>query len=465
MDSADIEKVVSVLGRVVEQLDTLQRHWTTLPEPKAWRGLTQVVAKRRLGDLGESLASCLADARVTHAEARRDLAEARGAGAHAGGCWVSELTIVQPGGVAVATEEVFVLIDAMNQMRRDVDFIESALAHPGSSYRPHGYHRVSTGVRLVGEDLVWLSQQLTDYTEQVAWQEAWRSRLWEGTRDRWWGVMVALGTGFPQRQGLRPDATLDDAAAMLLGGEGDYAPVVEVRAVESSAGQSVSRGVAERIARIPHGDNPIRIERYPVADGSWHTEVFVAGTRTWSLDHSTDPFDMRSNMALVAGIPAAATIATERAMRRAGVRHGEPVVFVGHSQGGAVAQTLAESGRYRTRGLVTVGAPLGNHPVTGDYPALRIEHRDDLVVELGGRTHAGQQLTIESDSGAVPGDVAEAHSRTRYGHTAERIDQSKLPELADWDRDLPQSLRGRMTLFDAVLTSDRGGAAGGKTTQ
>jgi pimeloyl-ACP methyl ester carboxylesterase len=174
---------------------------------------------------------------------------------------------------------------------------------------------------------------------------------------------------------------------------------------------------------------------------------------------------MRSNLALVAGVPAAAAIATEKAMRRAGVRSGERVVFVGHSQGGAVANTLAESGRYNTQGLITVGAPVGNQPVAGHYPALRIEHQDDLVVELGGHTQPGQSIIVEAQSGADPGDVAQAHSRERYLDTARRVDQSELPELATWDASLPPVRPGEVSFFDAREVSARGEAAVGKTDQ
>jgi pimeloyl-ACP methyl ester carboxylesterase len=229
-------------------------------------------------------------------------------------------------------------------------------------------------------------------------------------------------------------------------------------------GQPIARGLAERIARIPDSDSPIRIERYLLPGGQWHTEVFVAGTRTWDLEQTDDPFDMRSNLALVAGLPAAAAMATEKAMARAGVRRGDRVLFVGHSQGGAVAASLAESGRYDTRGLLTVGAPLGNQPVRGDYPAIRIEHRDDLVVDLGGYRQPGGQWVVETDSGADPGDVAGAHGRSQYLETATRIDGADLTELRQFDRDIP-AVRGRVVEFDArqILSGDA--AVGGKTVR
>ena len=377
---------------------------------------------------------------------------------------MSELVLVSPGGIQVGTDEVFTLITHLESLSRQAQEVSNELAHPGSSYRPEGYghlHRVAGGLE---DDLRQLVATLVDYTERVARQEAWRSRLWEQTRDHWWRALVSLGTGSSPRTGERPDAALDDAAATLLGAEGAYRPTVSVTEMSQRMGQPIARGLAERIARIPDSDSPIRIERYLLPSGQWHTEVFVAGTRSWDLEQTDDPFDMRSNLALVAGLPAAAAMATEKAMARAGVRRGDRVLFVGHSQGGAVAASLAESGRYDTRGLLTIGAPLGNQPVRGDYPAIRIEHRDDLVVDLGGYRQPGGQWVVEAESGADPGDVAAAHGRVQYLETAARIDDADISELGDLDHDIP-AVRGRVAEFDAWQSLSGDAAAGGKTVR
>lgn len=362
---------------------------------------------------------------------------------------MTSLVITQPGGHQVATEEIFALIDQLTRVRGALENTVADLTSVRGSYRPEGYPSAVGQASVLADDARGLVAAMVAYTEQVARQESWRVAWWESTRDHaWWGLATLIAAG-QVPGGQRDAARVDDAARALLVAGGDYRPQVTVWETSREYGTTVSQGVAERVARIPPGSHPVRIERYETPGGQWHTEVFVSGTRQWGLDSTGDPFDMRSNLALVAGVPAAATLATERAMRNAGVRRGDSVVFVGHSQGGAVAATLAESGRYRTRGLITVGAPVGSLPVTGDYPALRIQHRDDLVVELGGAAVAGRQMVVETDSGALPGDVRGAHSRHAYFDTATRVDQSAVNALSHWGESLPSGIRGRSVLFDA----------------
>jgi len=383
---------------------------------------------------------------------------------------VSTLVITSPGGHQVATEEILVVSQGLDSIGSVLADVEQIVNHPGSSYRPDGYQVTRARLSCAVDDVSWLRRSLVAYTQQVAEQERWRTTLWDSTRDHFGRALVWSLLGQAGVRGGAPGATLDDAAQALRSLDQPYHPVVSTWEVDRQEGVGISRGVAERIARIPEGSNPVRIERYTIADGSSHAEVFVSGTRTWSLEENTDPFDMRSNLALVAGAPAAATMVTERAMRQAGVKPGDRVVFVGHSQGGAVAATLAESGRWDTKGLITIGAPVGSQPAGGDYPALRIQHRDDLVVDLAGQPLAGGHTVVETDSGAVTGDVAGAHSRDRYFQTATRIDQSEAELLSQWADDLPAAARGQARWFEArqdlsLQELSGGEAAGEKTTQ
>ncbi len=137
---------------------------------------------------------------------------------------------------------------------------------------------------------------------------------------------------------------------------------------------------------------------------------------------------MESNIALIAGATAASLVAVEAALKASGVRPGDKVTFVGHSQGGLIAARLAESGRYQTTGLLTVGAPLGGAPIRGDYPAVAITHRDDVVPELGGHAELSRAVGVSTRSGAVPGDVGRAHSLDAYIATAKALDNSSAKE-------------------------------------
>jgi pimeloyl-ACP methyl ester carboxylesterase len=123
------------------------------------------------------------------------------------------------------------------------------------------------------------------------------------------------------------------------------------------------------------------------------------------------------------------------------------VVFTGYSQGGAIATRLAESGQWSTAGLVTVGSPSGDLPVHGDYPAIVVEHREDLVPGLSGVRRETEALVVQTDGlratsappphTSVSGDAAStehsgalaAHDLDRYRATAHRIDAATADEL------------------------------------
>jgi hypothetical protein len=183
--------------------------------------------------------------------------------------------------------------------------------------------------------------------------------------------------------------------------------------------------LAERVNRIPDPTIPITIERYVMPDGSEHVEVYLAGTDADAPIGGDRPFDMASNIALIAEQQGSSLQAVRAALVAEGVTPETSVVFTGYSQGGAIATVLAESGDYRTTGLVTVGAPTGALPVRGEYPAIVIEHRDDLVPALSGIRRDTTAVIVRADAltnsmpreGALP-----AHHLSLYRHTAATAD-------------------------------------------
>lgn len=184
--------------------------------------------------------------------------------------------------------------------------------------------------------------------------------------------------------------------------------------------------LADRVDRIPDAEAPIRIEHYALPDGSGHVEVYIAGTDAHASPGGDQPWDMASNIALVAELDASSLQAVRAALAAEGVTAQTSIVFTGYSQGGAIAAQLAESGDYATAGLVTIGAPSGGMPITGSYPAVVIEHRDDLVPVLSGLRRDTTAVVVRADAlggGAEPGEVLAAHDRDRYAATAAAVDQ------------------------------------------
>ena len=348
----------------------------------------------------------------------------------AGMLWVSEDEILA---LATSLKDVQAELVRVNQRVAAIQvserdpFTEALRSIPAVSLGPI----VGSLERLL-QDAEALGLAVRHYAEATADQERWRIATWEVPRERLLSLMtVVLGRGDLSSAVRAGD--ISPAAKVFLGNPGPHAVAVE------SVGpgpQSVNRAtsLSERVGRIPDGENPIRIERYQTPSGSWESDVYIAGTQHWGLGSSAEPFDMESNLALVAGVSAASLVAVQAAMKKAGVRPTDRVHYVGHSQGGLLASRVAESGRYLTGSVLTVGAPLGTAPASGSYPALAIAHTDDLVPGVAGAQEPTGRTLIETHSGSSPLDVAGAHSREGYAHTAERVDASPARDsFPRWD--------------------------------
>ena len=380
----------------------------------------------------------------------------------------SGLTILTPGGLAMASEEVFVLMDQCRLMATACDSSAWRLRMVGKM--ASGVHQSVTALHRTKDEFDALANSLRLLAAQAAQQEAKRAQNLRGLRDRflytavagaawsgagkgdaWIQSMTEGATMTPrsQLQGHEDSAAMDDAAAILAGHE-TALPGVSVQATTPSRPVQPAQTMAERIARIPDTRNPIRVETYTLANGDTHAEVFIAGTHEWGVGSGNTPFDLESNLKLVAGQTALSVVATTQALRQAGVKPGDSVTFVGHSQGGAVATTLAESGVYKTTGLVTAGSPTGTLPVRGNYPAVVIEHTNDVVPGLGGGRLTTQATVVSRDSGHNRLDVLGAHSTDSYEHTASLIDRSSAPELARIDSPASAGARGRVVVFSAT---------------
>jgi hypothetical protein len=198
--------------------------------------------------------------------------------------------------------------------------------------------------------------------------------------------------------------------------------------------------VADLARRIPSsaGAGPqVRIERYGDARGrSW--VVYVGGTADWSLVAGGEPWDMTSNAAAISEQSAGSYRAVVEAMHEAGVQPTDPVIGVGHSQGGLVMAQVAASGEFNTVGLATFGAPAGQVQLPDALPVIATEHADDLIPALGGtrqdNTGEGSRhlvVTREVFATTEPpvGDALPAHTMNGYRETARMIDASPEPRL------------------------------------
>ncbi len=236
---------------------------------------------------------------------------------------------------------------------------------------------------------------------------------------------AAVLTGLAAIIGIRGTAPVRVERVSVVGGIPTPAPSPLERRTPPP------QSVGDRGSRVPDSSGPpVRVESYDGPRGP-HFEVYIAGTNATAEAGGTNPFDMASNGALVAGLPDASSArAVELALRDAGATADSPVVFTGHSQGAAVAVVHAESGAWNTAGLITIGGPLGNFPVTGDYPAIVIEHDDDIISAASGvrrETNATIVTTRAFPDGA--GELFLPHAAATYQGTATLVDESSDPAL------------------------------------
>ena len=273
----------------------------------------------------------------------------------------------------------------------------------------------------------------------------------------------ALGVPLPVSFALGDEGVglfgVSSSAGGMLGVARPHGLLRETPVLVAQAGQATAQtppsGLEELAARIPavSGNGPqVRIERYGgAADPAW--VVYIGGTADWNPVAGAEPWDLTSDLAAVADQSSGSYRAVVQAMRDAGVRPGDPVIQVGHSQGGLVAAQVAASGEFNSVAVATFGAPAAQVPVPKGLPTLSVEHTDDLVPALGGTARdAGARLTVRREVYAtreVPtAPPLPAHGMVNYRETARLIDASPEPRLRE---------------FRARLTSIVGAAPGEAT--
>jgi pimeloyl-ACP methyl ester carboxylesterase len=172
--------------------------------------------------------------------------------------------------------------------------------------------------------------------------------------------------------------------------------------------------------------------------GSWRWVVYVAGTSSWFPVPGRSPLDLTGDLHLLSGVRSSGLAGLLAAMRAVGVGPHEPVVLVGHSQGGLIAAaTAADPAAWREfsiQRVLTTGAPIASIPVPDDVQALAVEHTDDLVPRLDGATNQDRPnwATVSARSQAAGSNGFGAYGLGEYQRTAEQIDRSTDPSVVAW---------------------------------
>ena len=165
----------------------------------------------------------------------------------------------------------------------------------------------------------------------------------------------------------------------------------------------------------PETDGTIEVQTITGADGRRRHVVYLPGLDDPNpLGADADVRDAGAAVSLEAGVPTAYGAGIVEAMHQAGVRPGEQVLLVGHSQGGMQAAALATQGTpYDVTHVLTLGSPAVPGHVPPGVEVLSLEHEGDPIplTDLGASTDPAQHVTVTFDSGVS----SMAHPMVNHG--------------------------------------------------
>jgi pimeloyl-ACP methyl ester carboxylesterase len=189
------------------------------------------------------------------------------------------------------------------------------------------------------------------------------------------------------------------------------------------------------------GEVDVRVVTTVGADGRRSTSyvVHVLGTKDWQYDPRRRPFlnDLSTNLTAMAGRPTARIDGIATALRSAGARPGDPVMLVGHSQGGLVAMRAAQewtrSGSFAVTHVLAAGSPSGAVHAPGSVQVLALESRQDVVVELDAADSPDRSnvTTVRFDS-SLRGVVANHDLAASYLPAARALPALDDPSVRAW---------------------------------
>ena len=280
-----------------------------------------------------------------------------------------------------------------------------------------------------------LQEWLVDHPELVQHLANGGGGLLEGL---WDGLTPATPGGPFGVPLLVPDT--ESAAGLLAGlySDGHHQTTPSTLVIPGS--DAAPADLAGLVRHLEHVDDQpdgvVEVQTIRTPDGSVRHVVYLPGTddlatTPWSQD--ADVRDLGTNLLLVSGQDNAYQQGILDAMHQAGVRAGEPVALVGHSQGGMeAAAILAHGSPYAVTHVVTAGSPTAH--LDGFPPGshvLSLENRGDVVPLLDGEDNpdSAEQVTVRFDDHGP--SVTGNHDLALYAHGALAVQASADPSVVD----------------------------------
>ena len=225
----------------------------------------------------------------------------------------------------------------------------------------------------------------------------------------------------------------------------------------STSYTSGALGVADLMSALDflsdRPDGTIAVQTLAGPDGPLHI-VLLPGTDALGLPWDFDPDvrDGQTDLTAVAGLPNTYADGIRQALATAGVGD-DPVLLVGHSLGGIVANQLAREHGLNVAGVITAGSPITTTPA--GIPVLSLANRGDLVPMLLGDTPVDAVDHVSVDFDDHEASVVANHDLGHYVAGAQAVDASADPsvqaQLAGWQ---PFLAGGATTTQEFTITRE-----------
>jgi hypothetical protein len=224
----------------------------------------------------------------------------------------------------------------------------------------------------------------------------------------------------------------------------DGTPVVTARpAAPTGDGGGPPRGAADLMSALvlrgAHNDGGGSIDvRTLDGTGGRRVIVDITGTTAWNFDprrRTPEVSDVGTNLRALANRSSVFERGVVQALRLAGVTPGEPIMLVGHSQGGMIAARLAgqlQAAGFTVTHLVTAGAPVGLAAVPSSVSVLSLQNQGDVVPELDGADNPSRANWITARTAHGEDSVPGRHAVRCYLAGARDVDASAHPALVHW---------------------------------
>lgn len=217
----------------------------------------------------------------------------------------------------------------------------------------------------------------------------------------------------------------------------------------------------------PQGQIDVRVVERMFPDGLVRRcyIVDIPGTKDWQLNPTGERIhlnDLGTNLRALSGDITSYERGVEEALRRAGAKPGDPVMLVGHSQGGMVAMRAANSfvtsGWFNVTHVVTAGSPIASMPVPRSVRVLSLENKHDVIPHLDGRDNLDTRNRITVTFDRQLGTVGDNHGiGSSYLGAAKELDRSADPSIHAYRKSADSFFRGeRVTSHAYQVTRDAG---------